>query len=312
MKGRKGSARAGRPLDGLWRTAVLPQGGNDRSYVEIPPFRIMPSSICLPCTISLTDLGSLSILGAMAEPVRKPIDSDLLDEEPGIILDRWVERPGGRMELVSMPLTPELFLNPQVGDKMTQGKRHFDTARQIAERLEDFFRPVPDVLITVDMKHLFGPGLDQPGPDISVIRGVRDRDADRESFDVIAEGVRPCLIIEIVSPLSSRIRKTDLEDKVTLYRRVGIQEYLIADCQRRDRRFRLIGYRLGPSAASGYQPIEPDQEGRLLSETTGLWFQVAPDGDHVLMFEHPSGRLLPTREDEISRLRAEIDRLRKT
>jgi Uma2 family endonuclease len=279
----------------------------------------------------------------MAEPVRKPIDSDLLDEEPGITLDRWVERSSGRMELVSMPLTPELFLNPQVGDKMTQGKRHFDTASLIAERLEDFFRPVPDVLIAVDMKHLFGPGLDQPSPDISVIRGVRNRDADRESFDVIAEGVRPCLIIEIVSPLSSRIRQTDLEDKVTLYRRVGIQEYLILDCQRRDRRFRLIGYRLGPP---GYQPIKADDEGRLLSETTGLWFQVAPDGDHVLMFEYPSGRLLPTweerataealprklaeekpaseararkaaeekaheAEDEVRRLRAELDRLRK-
>jgi len=276
----------------------------------------------------------------MAEPVRKPIEPDLLDEldeEPGILLDRWVERPGGRMELVSMPLTPELFLNPQVGDKMTQGKRHFDTTRQIAERLEDFFRPSPDVLVAVDMKHLFGPGLDQPGPDISVIRGVRNRDADRESFDVIAEGVRPCLILEIVSPLSSRIRKTDLEDKVTLYRRVGITEYLILDCQRRDRRFRLIGYRLG---LSGYQPIEPDEEGRLLSETTGIWFQVAPDGNHVLMFEYPAGRPLPTQEekavaegqarkaaeekaafeaqarkaaeDEIRRLRAEIDRLRKT
>jgi Uma2 family endonuclease len=241
-----------------------------------------------------------------------------------------------------MPLTPELFLNPQVGDKMTQGKRHLDTARQITERLEDFFRPVPDVLVTMDMKHLFGPGLDQPGPDISVIRGVRNRDADRDSFDVVAEGVRPCLILEIVSPLSSRIRRTDLEDKVTLYRRAGIPEYLILDCQRRDRRFRLIGYRLGPS---GYQPIEPDEEGRLLSETAGLWFQVSPDGDRVLMFEHPSGQPLPTREekaieeaqartaaeervraaeekaaieaqarkaaeDEILRLRAEIDRLR--
>jgi Uma2 family endonuclease len=275
----------------------------------------------------------------MAEPVRKPLEPDLLDDEPGITLQRWVEGPGGRMKLVEMPLTPELFLNPQVGDKMSQGKRHIDTARQIADRLEDFFRPVPDVLVTMDMKHLFGPGLDQPAPDVSVIRGVRNRDADRERFNVVAEGVRPCLIIEVVSPLSSRIRKTDLEDKVTLYRRVGIPEYLIVDCQRRDRRFRLLGYRLGPS---GYQPIGLDEEGRLLSETTGLWFQVSPDGNQVEMFEYPSGRTLPTREDlnnkvqaeaearraaeekaraeaearqaaedEIGRLRAEIDRLRK-
>lgn len=268
----------------------------------------------------------------MAEPVRKPMEPELLDEEPGITLQRWVEGPGGRMELVEMPLTPELFLNPQVGDHMTQGKRHGDTARQIADLLDDFFQPIPDVLVTFDLKHLFGRGLDQPSPDVSVIRGVRDRDADRDSFDVIAEGVRPCLIIEVVSPLSSRIRKTDLEDKVALYRQVGIPEYLIADCQRRDRRFRLIGYRLGPS---GYKPIKPDGEGRLFSETTGLWFQVSPDGNRVRIFEYPSGEPLLTRqevrklaraeaearkteatarkaaEDENARLRAEIERLRR-
>jgi Uma2 family endonuclease len=239
----------------------------------------------------------------MAEPVRKPTDLEFLNEEPGITLQRWVEGPGGRMELVEMPLTPELFLNPQVGDHMTQGKRHSDTAREIADQLSHFFRPAPDVLVTFDLKHLFGPGLSQPSPDVSVIRGVRDKDADRESFDVIAEGVRPCLVIEVVSPLSSRIRKTDLEDKAALYRRVGIPEYLIVDSQRRDRRFRLLGYRLGRAGhPSAYQPIEPDAEGRLLSETTGLWFQVSPDGSRVRVFEHPSGRPLPTRE-EVENLR---------
>lgn len=276
----------------------------------------------------------------MAEPVRKQRAPELLDEEPGITLERWVEGPGGRMELVEMPLTPELFLNPQVGDHMTQGSRHLNAALQIFELLDDFFRPAADALVTFDLKHLFGPGLSQPSPDVSVIRGVRDKEADRDSFDVIAEGVRPCLIVEVVSRLSSRIRKTDLEDKVILYRRVGIPEYLIVDSQLRDRRFRLLGYRLGPS---GYEPIEPDEEGRLLSETTGLWFQVSPDGRRVRIFEHPSGRLLPSRQEieekakaeaqarkvaeeqtraeaearktaeaEVARLRAEIDRLRKT
>ncbi|HEX3125937.1 MAG TPA: Uma2 family endonuclease [Thermoanaerobaculia bacterium] len=251
----------------------------------------------------------------MAEPVRKPIEPDLLDEEPGITLERWVEGPDGRMRLVVMPLTPELFLNPEVGDKMTQGTTHSDTARRIADRLDGFFLSSPDVLVTFDLKHRFGPGLDQPSPDVSVIRGVRNRKAHRDSFDVVAEGVRPCLIIEVVSPLSSRIRNTDLRDKVALYRRAGIPEYLIVDSHLRDRRFRLLGYRLGPS---GYQPIQPDEQGRLLSETTGLWFQISPDGERVLMFEHPSGRLLPTpeetnkllraAEEELARLRTELDR----
>jgi Uma2 family endonuclease len=278
----------------------------------------------------------------MAEPVRKistrrpeRSDRELPEREPGIDLLRWVEGPNGETEQLVMPLTPELFLNPQVGDQMTQGKRHGDTAREIADLLEHFFRSAPDVLITFDLKHLLGPGLPQPGPDVSVIRGVRDRDADRESFDVEKEGVRPCLIVEVVSPLSSRIRQTDLVDKVDVYRRAGISEYLIADSTRRDRRFRLLGYRLegsGPSAR--YEPIEPDDQGRVLSETTGLWFQVSPDGDRILLSEEATGQRLLTREEEeillaaaeervrveakarrvaeeeVVRLRAELDRLR--
>lgn len=261
----------------------------------------------------------------MAEPARKPMDFPLLEEEPGITLQRWVEGPGGRMELVETPLTPELFLNPRVGDQMTQGRRHHDLIQEIYHPLKEFFLAAPDVLVTSDLKHRFGRDLPQPSPDISVIRGVRDKESDRFSFDTAAEGVLPCLIVEVVSPLSSRIRETDLKDKADLYRRVGIPEYLIFDSQLRDRRLRLLGYRLGPA---GYQPVQPDGEGRLLSETTGLWFRVSPDGNHAQVFEHPSGRLLPAPEEayrlgraaeekaraveeENARLRAEIARLHR-
>jgi Uma2 family endonuclease len=271
----------------------------------------------------------------MAEPVRKIStrrperpDNELPEREPGIDLLRWVEGPNGETEQLVTPLTLELFLNPQVGDQWSQGKRHGDTAREIADLLEHFFRSAPDVLITFDLKHTLGPALPQPGPDVSVIRGVRDRDADRESFDVEKEGVRPCLIVEVVSPLSSRIRQTDLVDKVDVYRRAGISEYLIADSTRRDRRFRLLGYRLeGSGASSRYGSIEPDEQGRVLSETTGLWFQVSPDGDRILLSEEATGQRLLTREEEeillaaaeerarraeeeVARLRAELDRLR--
>ena len=261
----------------------------------------------------------------MAEPARKIITSHL-EEEPGITLMRWVEGPGGKLEQVEMPMTPELFLNPQVGDQMTQGKRHGDTARHIADLLEDHFRSEPDVLVTFDLKHVLGPGLPAPSPDVSVIRGVHDRDADRESFDVEQEGVRPCLIVEVVSPLSSRIRQTDLVSKVDIYALAGVAEYLIVDSTRRDRRFRLVGHRL--DASGRYRPISPDHQGRVLSESTSLWFQISPDGNRVLLSEYPSGQALLTREDEeelrkaaeerarhaeeeIARLRAELDRLKQ-
>jgi Uma2 family endonuclease len=235
-------------------------------------------------------------------------DHELPEEEPGITLLRWVKGPTGELEQVAMPLTPELFLHTQLEDRLSQGKRHGDTARQIADQLDHFFRSVPDVLVTFDLRHPLGPDLPQPSPDVSVIRGVRDKDADRDNFDVEDEGVSPCLIVEVVSPLSARIRRTDLVSKVEVYRLAGVAEYLIVDSTRRDRRFRLIGYRL--DGFGRYQPIEPDDQGRFLSKTTGLWFQVSPDGERVLLSEHPTGRPLLTCGEEVALRKAAEERTR--
>jgi Uma2 family endonuclease len=258
----------------------------------------------------------------MAEPARKAPtarrEPGHVDDEPGITLLRWIEGPEGRMEQVELPLTPELFLHPRIGDQMTQGRRHGETAADLALRLKAHFRPAADVLVLFDVKHVFAPGIPEPSPDVSVIRGIRDKDADRESFDVRREGAVPCLIIEVVSPLDSRIRRTDLRDKVDVYQSVGVREYVILDSTRRDRRFRLLGHRLDRTGR--YGPIEPDAEGRILSESAGLWFQVSPDGQRVLLFEHPSGRRLLSLEEEresreaaeaeIARLQSELRRLR--
>lgn len=280
----------------------------------------------------------------MAEPARKTPafarEHTVPTEEPGLTVLRWIERPDGGMEQVELPLTPERFLNPQVGDQMTQGRRHGETAAELAALLRDHFQMAPDVLVLFDVKHIFDPALPEPGPDVSVIRGVRDKEADRESFNARKEGALPSLIIEVVSPRDTRIRRADVETKVKIYERAGIQEYVIVDSTRRDRRFTLLGYRLGE--AGRYLPIEQDADGRLLSTTTGLWFQVAPDGNRVLVFEHPGGRQLlnlqetgekarreaKAREEadekarreeearlqaeaEITRLQAELERLRR-
>ena len=250
----------------------------------------------------------------MAEPVRKittarqeRADRELPDEEPGITLLRWVEGPGGELKQVAMPLTPELFLYSKLGDQMSQGTRHSKTARTIADLLEHHFRSEPDVLVTFDLTHHLGPGQPHPSPDVSVIRGVPNRDANRWSFDLNIEGNRPCLIVEVVSPLSSRIRRTDLVSKVEVYALAGIPEYVIVDSTRREGSFHLLGYRLDRSGR--YQSIEPDDHGRVLSETTGIWFQISPDGDQVLLFRFPTGEPLLTREDEERLRKAAEERL---
>jgi len=264
----------------------------------------------------------------MAEPVKTAMvqaDAELEDDPSDVsTLLRWVERPDGRMELRETPLTPEDYLDPQEGDTWVQGERHNSVRGFLAQMFRLHFRSDPNVLVTEDMKYLLGSGLPRPAPDVAVVRGVRH--GDRGVFDVIAEGVTPCLIIEVVSPKSRRIRKIDVQDKVDGYRRAGVPEYIIVDRPTRGENspFELIGYRL--DAAGRYQRIEPDDQGRLLAETIGVWIGLSPDRQHVLLWNAATGeRMLSpeeavaargaeiaARDAEIARLRAELERLRRS
>lgn len=257
----------------------------------------------------------------MAEPARKTPAEEPLEDEVPLFLQRWVECPDGGFELLELPLTPELFLDPQLEDKMPQGRLHSDLMASFKETLRVHFIARPDIMILMDVKHLLGPGLPGPSPDISVIQGVRNPERDRSSFNLRTEGVTPCLIIEIVSPLSARIRKVDEEDKVKLYERIGVREYLLVNPPRKATgyRFRITGYRLDTKRR--YRPIEPDERGRLRSETTGLLFGVSPQGDQIEIFDAETGERLRSHEEEqadreaaeaeIGRLKAEIEQLKK-
>jgi Uma2 family endonuclease len=270
----------------------------------------------------------------MGEPARKlPVPEtgfeQFLDDEPSTvtILQRWVERPDGSMELLELPLTPELFLNPELEDTMVQGRTHGLVRAYFTEMLQRWLQPQTDVMVLEDVKHFLAPGLG-PAPDVSVIRGARLPDLVEESFSAAQQGVVPCLVIEVVSPKDARIRRTDEVDKVKLYERVGISEYLLVDLPRKatGHRFRLKGYRL--NADRRYRPIEPDAQERLLSVTTGLRFGVSPRGDWLEMYGAATGeRLLSPREvvelaareaaarkaaeDEVARLRAQLEQLGK-
>jgi Uma2 family endonuclease len=269
----------------------------------------------------------------VAEPVRKaakhwaPEREISEDAEESSVLQRWIELPDGRLDLLEVPLTPELYLDPELDDIMVQGEWHSLTGVEISVLLRHYFRHQPDVRVLFDMKHFLGNGLPAPAPDVSVIRGIRDP-LPLDSVDCEKEGVRPCLIVEVVSPKSARIRQTDLVGKVALYERAGVQEYFIVDTSTRKRarrQYTLLGYRL--SSTGRYRPIEPDAQGGLLSETTGILFQIAPAGDRLFLFEAATGRRLLNLEEqeervdreikarqaaeaETARLREEIERLR--
>jgi Uma2 family endonuclease len=241
----------------------------------------------------------------MAEPVRNlPISQEADEDDSGRpVLLRWIEHADGRLEQLEMPLTPELFLEPQLEDKILQKEPHGLVRGELYDLLRRHF--APGSLVLEDVRHDFGvPGLPLTGPDLSVILGARP--GERTSFVVREEGVRPDLILEVLSPDSARIRRVDEEDKPWIYERAGIPEYLIVDLPRNanHHRFRLTGYRLDRQGR--YRLIEPDAQGRLLCEATRLWFTVSPEGDRVLVFDQRTGqRILYSEEEEAGRKAAE-------
>jgi len=234
-------------------------------------------------------------------------------EESRCSLLRTVDGPDGRPELRDTPLTPEDFLDPQIGDILVQGRPHDQVARYLTDLLERGLASRPDILVVHELKHLFGPGLPGPGPDISVIVGLHDPDPDMESYSVAATGIPPGLIIEVVSPFDRRIREVDELVKPKLYARIGVEEYVMVDLPRRanNRRFQLRGHRLDDQKR--YQPMEPDAQGRLHSRVTGLLFGVSASGDRIEVHVAATGeRLLSSKEEEERRKAAEseLDRLR--
>jgi Uma2 family endonuclease len=254
----------------------------------------------------------------MGEPAWKiPVGES---EEPDgdstgtVLLQRWVEGAGGRFELLERPPTLEDYLDPQLEDKLTQGRPHSELCHVLFEMLRGYFLADEEVVVLQDVKILLGPGLPGPSPDLAVIRGHRDRTFS--TFRVADQGVLPGLVIEVVSPSDARIRKMDEVNKLELYQRVGIPEYLLVDLPRRanGHRFRIEGHRLGPGRR--YRAIEPDEEGCVFSETTRLRFGVSGDGQQIGIFAPTGARLLTpvesqqAAEAELARLRAEIERLK--
>jgi Uma2 family endonuclease len=203
--------------------------------------------------------------------------------------------PDGRTAYRRVPLTAKDFLNPQLGDHMPQGTLHARLAIALFNMLHNYYLNDPTVGVFFDLKMCWGiPDLEEPAPDIAVVPHLQtDKEADRGCFDVVAEGTRPSLVIEVSSPNYPG----DDTDKVRIYRQAGVAEYIIIN--RRTRRkiiaLELKGYRLVEGA---YKEMVPDAEGCLFSETTGLYFELSEDRRRVFLFSAATGEQLLTADEE--------------
>jgi colicin import membrane protein len=179
--------------------------------------------------------------------------------------------PDGDVRYEQVPLTLEDVLHPQEGDFIVQNERHhrrctylYDVAR--AQLADD---PTAAVLSDVRIAWDVTPPKAH-GPDLAVIFGVREH-RPWGTFDVAIEGARPSLIIEVTSPETAHLDRGVKRDE---YAEVGVPLYIIVDTviEQGASRLRLLGYTLTPA---GYQPLTPDERGRLWLPPLRAWLGIA-------------------------------------
>jgi len=197
-------------------------------------------------------------------------------------------QPDGSTRYVDIPLTQADFLDPQVGDHLVQSHQHLQFVVTLINRFSAHYRHDPNTGVFSDLKMLWGiSGEKEPAPDLAIVPNIKDKEKKLSSFAVKKEGARPCLVIEVVSAHYPG----DDTTKVGIYERVGIEEYIIIDAQweEDDGEIQLTGYRL---VNGRYRRIRPDPQGRLLSKTTNVWFELDEMKRDLLLTDAITGKRL--------------------
>ena len=200
--------------------------------------------------------------------------------EPELTPAERLERYGYRQVLIRdaagnfvrvdrVPLTLEDLRHPEEGDCNVVSHRHNEELTCLRTAFQRRLKHRTDALVLGDTGVRWDdPDMKPHGPDVAVILGVRDRRTQYASFDVTAEGTRPCLVVEIVSP---DYRTVDVDAKVDDYFRVRVAMYVIIDRRHDADPPRLVGRRYDPA---GWVMMEPDDRGRLWLDAVNAWLAV--------------------------------------
>jgi len=250
---------------------------------------------------------------APSETVSTAIAYDSLNStlaETGWRMELVTDEKGGE-KILYFPLTEAEFLHPQEGCHLPSNTFHENTRTEIKEILQRRYAQREDVGVFGDLIIKWGiEGLEDHCPDVCVVFGLHQKEADRSDFIVSEEGTKPMVVMEVVSP---RYRKADRETKVKEYARAGVEEYIIIDRRRQRGQLldEVLGYRL--EEGSCYGPITPDEEGRIFCQALDVWIGMFEG--KVMLFEGATGEPLPTSQAleqiaEQERQRAEQERQR--
>jgi Uma2 family endonuclease len=226
----------------------------------------------------------------------------------------------------AIPLEQEIEYPTSDGQPMAESTLHRKVMNDLIEGLENRYADAPDIWVGGNLFLCYERGNPSAcrAPDVLLAKGVAKE--MRPNY-LLWDEVPPSLIIEVTS---RKTRHEDLRDKKPIYEQIGVEEYVLFDPYGDYLRPRLQGYRL---QAGRYQPILLEEDGSLLSRTTGLTFR--PEGQRLRMVEATTGepllwpeeeaaarkaaekraaqeaRARRAAEEEVRALKAELDRLRR-
>jgi Uma2 family endonuclease len=234
--------------------------------------------------------------------VEEPRAADAAQPDPYRYGWRYVRRelPDGGETIEQVPLTLEDVLYPEEEDFHVHSKAHEDTCTYLSDVFGARLSDDPTAAVLCDVRVAWDvPGLRPNGPDIAVVRGVREQ-RNWSTFDVAEEGVRPEVIIEITSP---ETRSNDLIAKVENYALARVPLYIIADTRiwNGQETLYLIGYHLTPR---GYEALAPDKRGWFWLEAVGVWLGI--QDNRIICFDALGNPIGDYTQIDAARAAAEI------
>jgi Uma2 family endonuclease len=214
---------------------------------------------------------------------------------------RWVpnDEIDGWHKLRRIPLTLEYVLHPEEGDEIFHSEAHQRHRAYLYNVLCARVADDPTAVVLTKVRIAWDvPGLKAHGPDLMLIFGVRER-KNWTTFDVAEEGVRPALIVEIVSPEYASL---DRSNKLEHYDQAGVPCYVILDTvtQPDGEHLRLLAY---SKTLDTYSATPPDERGRVWIDAARIWLSIEQN-ELVIYDEHDV--VIPTYVGQVQ-LRAEAE-----
>jgi Uma2 family endonuclease len=203
---------------------------------------------------------------------------------------------------------------------------HFDNLTYLVQILRFRYERDPQVYVAGNMFIYYVPGnrLRHVSPDVFVVFGIpKSTTPERRRYLVWEERKAPDVVFEMTSEST---REEDIDDKMVIYRDLGVREYFLFDPYEEYLDPPLQGYRL---IEGEYQPIEA-VAGRLPSSVLGLhvessegflrlydpatqtWLLTPPEEHQALLEAEAARQQAETarQQEEEARRRAETEILR--